>query len=62
MRKQRTMFQRKELDKTSEEKYIYIYTYEKEIRNLPAKAFKAMIIKVLTQLRRKGEHSDIKIV
>ena len=42
--------------------YIYIYIYEIEIRSLLVKAFKAMVIKVLTELRRMGEHSDIKII
>ena len=38
-------------------KYIYII----DIRNIPVRAFKAMVTKV-TELRRMDEHSDIKII
>ena len=48
------MLQKKEQDKTSEEKLC-----EVEISNLPDKHFKVMIIKILRQLRRRmDEHSE----
>ena len=48
------MFQSKEQDKTSEEELN-----EMEISNLPDKELKVMVIKILTELRRRiDEHSE----
>ena len=54
MKRQRKMFQTKEQDKSSEKD-----PKKMEISNLPYKGFKVMVIKVLTDLRRRmDEHSD----
>lgn len=54
MRRQRSMFQKKGQDKTSEKDLK-----ETDIRNLPDKEFKVMAIKILTELwRRIDKHSE----
>ena len=53
MRWQRNRFQRKEQDKTSEEEL----NEEVETSHVSDKEFKAMIIKMLKELRRMGEQS-----
>ena len=54
MRRQKNMFQMKEQDKTPEKNPT-----ETETNNLPDKEFKAIVIKMLTELgKRIDEHSE----
>ena len=48
MRWQRNMFQTKEQDKTSEKQLSDV-----EIGNLPKKEFRAMIVKMIQELRKR---------
>ena len=54
MRRQRNIFQTKEEDKTSEKQLNKM-----EISNQPDKEFEVMVRKMLTELRRMDEYSEI---
>ena len=56
MRQQRSMFQTKEQDKTPEEELNGV-----EIRNLPYKEFKVMIVKRFKELRRRLDKESEKL-
>ena len=53
VKKQRIMFQMKEQDKTSGKNLN-----EMEISKLPDKAFRVMVINMLTELRRMNEYNE----
>ena len=56
MKRQRSMYQMKELDKTPEKQLN-----EVEIRNLPEKEFRIMIVKMIQDLRKRMEAKIEKI-
>ena len=53
MKRQRTLYQRKEQDKTPEKQLN-----EVEIGNLPEKEFRIMIVKMIQDLRKKNGGKD----